>query len=54
MANNNMGFYNIEDLRQKAKKRLPHGVFKFVDGGAEDEIAVENNREHRRSDELWR
>jgi len=45
MANNNMGFYNIEDLRQKAKKRLPHGVFKFVDGGAEDEIAVENNRE---------
>jgi isopentenyl diphosphate isomerase/L-lactate dehydrogenase-like FMN-dependent dehydrogenase len=45
MANNHMGFYNIEDLRLKAKKRLPSGVFKFVDGGAEDEIAVQNNRD---------
>jgi (S)-mandelate dehydrogenase len=38
-------FYNIEDLRQGAKRRLPHGIFGFIDGGAEDGIAVQNNRD---------
>ena len=37
-------FYNIEDLRLQAKKNLPHGIFDFIDGGAEDGIAVETNR----------
>ena len=44
MAGGDMGFYNIEDLRQKAKKRLPKGVFEYIDLGAEDYIALRNNR----------
>jgi (S)-mandelate dehydrogenase len=44
MAGSDMGFYNIEDLRQKAKKRLPKGVFEYIDLGAEDYIALRNNR----------
>jgi (S)-mandelate dehydrogenase len=42
---NNLGAYNIEDLRLMAKKRLPRGIFGFIDGGAEDHIGVANNRE---------
>ena len=45
MAKNNYGAYNIEDLRQLAKKRVPKGVFDYVNGGAEDGIAVQNNRD---------
>lgn len=45
MARDKMGFYNIEDLRQRAKRKLPRGIFEFVDGGAEDGIAVQNNRD---------
>ena len=44
MAVSDMGFYNIEDLRQKAKKLLPKGVFEYIDLGAEDYIALSNNR----------
>jgi (S)-mandelate dehydrogenase len=36
--------YNIFDLREAAKKRLPRGVFEFFDRGTEDEIALVNNR----------
>ena len=28
---------NIDDLRAMAKRRLPGGVFDYIDGGAEDE-----------------
>jgi isopentenyl diphosphate isomerase/L-lactate dehydrogenase-like FMN-dependent dehydrogenase len=45
MAKDNFGAYNIEDLRQLAKKKVPRGVFDYVDGGAEDGIAVQNNRD---------
>ena len=45
MAKNTYGAYNIEDLRQIAKKRVPRGVFDYVNGGAEDGIAVHNNRD---------
>ena len=44
MKNDSLGVFNIEDLRRKAKKRIPKGVFDYVDGGAEDGIALENNR----------
>ena len=37
--------YNIFDLRQAAKCRLPKGVFEFIDRGTEDEIALAENRE---------
>ena len=40
---------NIEDLRQIAKKRLPRGIFEYIDGGAEDCIALQHNREVYRS-----
>ncbi len=45
MAKNNYGAYNIEDLRQIAKRRVPKGVYDYVNGGAEDHIAVQNNRD---------
>lgn len=35
---------NIADVREAAKKRLPKGIFEFIDGGAEDGEAVEANR----------
>ena len=36
--------YNVNDLRLAARRRLPRGVFEFVDRGTEDEVAVRNNR----------
>ena len=36
--------YNIADLRAAAQRRLPRGVFEFVDRGSEDEVALRNNR----------
>jgi (S)-mandelate dehydrogenase len=36
--------WNIEDLRQLARKRLPRAVFEFFDGGAEDETTLRGNR----------
>ena len=44
MADATLGVYNIEDLRAKAQKLLPKGVFEFVDRGCEDEVALRNNR----------
>ncbi|MDE3117235.1 MAG: alpha-hydroxy-acid oxidizing protein [Pseudomonadota bacterium] len=36
--------YNVNDLRAAAKRRLPRGVFEFVDRATEDEVALRNNR----------
>src|SRR5215510_15638869 len=49
MANDNLGAYNIEDLRLMAKKRLPRPIFEYIDGAAEDGIAKQHNREVYRS-----
>src|ERR1044071_9564264 len=49
MDNKNLGAYNIEDLRKRAKKRLPRAIFEYIDGAAEDGIAKEQNREVYRS-----
>jgi (S)-mandelate dehydrogenase len=49
MTSENLGAYSIEDLRQMAKKRLPRGIFEYIDGGAEDGIALKHNREVYRS-----
>ncbi len=35
--------YNIEDVRQSARRRLPRGIFEFIDRGAEDDAAIGNN-----------
>ena len=34
---------NIEDLRRLALRRLPRGVFNYIDGGAEDEVTLRAN-----------
>ena len=34
---------SIEDLRKMARRRLPCGVFDYIDGGAEDEVAMDRN-----------
>ncbi|HEV7802175.1 MAG TPA: alpha-hydroxy acid oxidase [Burkholderiales bacterium] len=36
--------YNIADLREIAQRRLPKGLFEFIDRGNDDEIAVQENR----------
>ncbi len=35
--------YSVAAMRQMARKRLPRAVFDFVDGGAEDEVALHRN-----------
>ena len=34
---------NIEDLRRRAKRRLPRVLFDYIDGGAEDESTLREN-----------
>jgi len=34
---------NVDDLRRIAKRRLPRGVFDYIDGGAEDERSLAEN-----------
>ena len=36
---------NIDDLRRLALRRLPSGVFDYIDGGAEDEVTMRANGE---------
>ncbi len=36
---------NSDDLREAARRRLPDGLFQFIDRGSEDEFALRNNRE---------
>lgn len=35
--------YNIEDLRQRAKRKLPSPMFHYIDGGADDEWTLRRN-----------
>jgi len=35
----------IEDLRRVARRRLPNFTFEYVEGGAEDELALKRNRD---------
>src|SRR5262249_55714978 len=34
---------NVEDLRRRARRRLPRVVFNYVDGGADDEVTLREN-----------
>src|SRR3954470_12825829 len=36
--------YNIADLREIARRKLPKGIFEFVDRGTEDEVSLRHNR----------
>jgi len=44
MKDPTLGAYDIADLREMARRRLPKGVFEFMDRGNGDEVAVANNR----------
>ena len=39
-----MTAYNISDLRDAARRRLPRTIFEFIDGGAFDEVTLRANR----------
>jgi L-lactate dehydrogenase (cytochrome)/(S)-mandelate dehydrogenase len=43
---------SVNELRDRARRRLPAPVFDFVDGGAEDEIAIARNRHDLREIQL--
>ncbi len=34
--------YNISDYRKLAKKRIPKGIFEYIDRGSENEIALKS------------
>jgi isopentenyl diphosphate isomerase/L-lactate dehydrogenase-like FMN-dependent dehydrogenase len=38
------GAYNIADLRDRARSRLPRGIYDYLERGAEDEIGLVANR----------
>lgn len=44
MSDPTLGAYDIADLRELARRRLPKGVFEFFDRGNGDEVALGNNR----------
>jgi len=44
MKDSTFGAYNIADFREIARRKLPKGIFEYVDRGTEDEIALHNNR----------
>ena len=37
------GVATVDDLREIARRRLPRGVFDYIDGGAEDERSMGRN-----------
>jgi len=37
-------YLSINDFRHAARRRLPRAVFDFIDGGAEDELTLRDNR----------
>jgi len=39
---------NIHDLRLRAQRHLPRAIFDFVDGGAQDEVSLRDNRDQFR------
>jgi isopentenyl diphosphate isomerase/L-lactate dehydrogenase-like FMN-dependent dehydrogenase len=45
MRDPTLGAYDIADLREKARRRLPRGVFEFFDRGNGDEVALAHNRD---------
>ena len=44
MKDDTLGFYNTADLREAARRRLPHGLFEFMDRGNDDDVAMHHNR----------
>lgn len=44
MSGDTLGAYDVADLRELARRRLPKGVFEFFDRGNGDEVALVHNR----------
>ena len=44
MTDPTLDAHNIADLRELAQRRLPRGLFEFMDRGCEDEVSLRNNR----------
>jgi len=44
MKDTTLGFYSTHDLREAARRRLPHGLFEFMDRGNDDDVAMHHNR----------
>lgn len=36
--------YNVADLRERARRRLPHGIWEYAERGTEDEAGMARNR----------
>lgn len=45
MSQGDLGVYSVEDLREIAKRKLPRGLFEFIDRGNDDEVAMRDNVE---------
>lgn len=43
---------DVDDLRRIARRRLPRGVFDYIDGAAEDEVTAQRNRDAFRAVEF--
>jgi isopentenyl diphosphate isomerase/L-lactate dehydrogenase-like FMN-dependent dehydrogenase len=43
-APDDLGCFNIADLREQARRRLPHGVWEYAERGTEDETGMARNR----------
>ena len=39
-----LGCYNIADLRERARRRLPLGIWEYAERGVEDECGIARNR----------
>jgi isopentenyl diphosphate isomerase/L-lactate dehydrogenase-like FMN-dependent dehydrogenase len=44
MKDDILGLYDTGDLREAARRRLPHGLFEFMDRGNDDDVAMRDNR----------
>jgi hypothetical protein len=44
LTDKTLGAFDIADLRELARRRLPRGVFEFFDRGNGDEAALTENR----------
>jgi isopentenyl diphosphate isomerase/L-lactate dehydrogenase-like FMN-dependent dehydrogenase len=44
MSDRTLGYFNTADLREAARRRLPRGLFEFMDRGNDDEVAMRENR----------
>ena len=40
-----LGCYNVDDLRERARRRLPRGIWEYLERGVEDERGMARNRD---------